>query len=128
MLSEVTLVKKSAEHPTRDLTDIVSTVTSRYIQRIALGFVEPATDARLQSAIESKAWKEFDEAITRLADQALNNGRRLQLELHVCGNPSVELFNSMLPLFAENESGCLKVVKTSYIGKGSIPHPLPWSK
>lgn len=79
----------------------------------------PTTDIRLRSTIESKAWEKFDNAITRLAEQTLNSGRRLQLELHVCGNPSTELFGLVFPRFAE--SGNLKIVKTPYIaGKGLI--------
>ena len=101
--------------------DIVSTITSKHIERIVIGIAEAITDARLQTVIESKKWDQFDEAITRLADQTSNNGRRLQLELHVCGNPSTELFNALLPRFVE--SGSLKIVKASYIWKGSVVLP-----
>lgn len=75
--------------------------------------------------IESKIWDKFDDAITSLAEQTLNIGRRLQLELHVCGNPSTELFDFIFPRFIE--SGNLKVVNASYIaGKGLILYlPLP---
>lgn len=97
---------------------IVSSITSSHIQRITIGFVDQVTDAQLKSAVELKTWCKFDDAITLLAERTLNNGRKLQLELHVCGNPSTELFDLVLPGFVE--SGCLKVVKTSYIWKGSI--------
>ena len=113
-LSEITLVKTSIEH---DIANMVSSINPRYIQRISIGFVNPVTDTQLESAIESKTWERFDNAIALLAEQTLNDGRRLQLELHVCGNPSTGLFDLMLPRFME--SGCLRVVRTSYIGKGS---------
>jgi len=120
VLGEVTQVKKSMEHPRHDLTGIVSSITSKHIQRISIGFVDPVVDTRLQSAIESKVWDEFDEAITRLAERTLNNGWRVQLDLHVCGNPSTDLFDLLFPRFVG--SGRLKVVKTSYIWTGSFPH------
>lgn len=126
MLSEVKLVKKSMTRSRRDLTDIVSSITSRHIQRITIGFAEPTADTHLWSAIKSKTWEKFDEAIARLAEQALNDGRTLQFELHVCGNPSTELFDLIFPRFVEN--GCLKVTKTSYIWKGLALFLLSLSK
>jgi hypothetical protein len=97
------------ENPGPNLMGIVSSITSTHFQRITIGFRQTITNAQLESAIESKSWGAFDEAITRLAERALENGRMLQFELHVCGNPSTELFNSVFPGFVE--SGCLKVVK-----------------
>ena len=99
---------------------IVSSITSTHFQRITIGFRQTITNAQLETAIESRSWGAFDEAITRLAERALENGRMLQFELHVCGNPSTELFNSVFPGFVE--SGCLKVVKAAYIWNGSILH------
>jgi len=126
VLGEITLVKKSMEHPRHDLTGIVSSITSKYIQRIVIGFVDPVDDTRLQSAIESGTWEGFDEAITQLAEQTSIDGWRVQLELHVCGNPSTGLFDLVFPRFVE--SGRLKVVKTSYIWTGSVLHLLLLSK
>lgn len=103
-------------------TSIVSSITSKHIQRIVIGFTEPVSDAILRDDNTSKAWGKFDHAITRLAERTLDNGRRLQLELHACGNPSVVLFERILPRFAE--TGNLKVVKTSYIWTGSILYRL----
>ena len=116
---------KSIEHRRHDIANMVSSINPRYIQRISIGFVDPVTDARLESAIESKTWERFDNAIALLAKQTLNDGRRLQLELHVCGSPSMGLFDLMFP--RSMESGCLKVVRTSYIWKGSdlCLFPLP---
>jgi len=113
------MVKKSIDRssPT-DLTNIVSSITSKFIRRITIGFQVPVVDTQLQSAIESKTWEKFDNSIARLAEQTLNSGRRLQLELHVSGNPSMGLFDLVFPGFVE--SGDLTVVKTSYIGKGLI--------
>ena len=94
------------------------------MRRITIAFIDPVDDTKLQSTIESKAWEEFDNAITRLAEQTLNSGQRLQLELRVCGKPSTELFDLGFPGFIE--SGDLKVVKTSYIVRGLVvylPHP-----
>lgn len=125
-LRGITLVKRSMESPRHDLTGIVLSITSKYIQRITIGFTEQVLDAELQLAIKSKIWETFDEAIARLAERTLNNGRRLQVELHVCGNPSTELFDLIFPRLVEG--GCLKVVKTSYIWKGSIPCNLSLSK
>lgn len=114
------------EHPTHDLTGIVSSISSIYIRRITIGFADPVTDARLESMAKSKTWEKFDDAITRLAERTLDTGRRLELELHVCGNPSTGLFDLVFPQFVE--SGCLKVVRASYIWKGSILRLLLWSK
>lgn len=120
-LRGVTLVKRSLFAPTNDLMCVVSSITSKYIQRITVGFVEKDRndDEDLRAVIKSKTWEKFDEAIARLAEQTSNEGRRLQVELHVCGNLSTDLFNLLFPRFVE--SGCLKIVKTSYIWKGSIP-------
>jgi len=117
-LREVTLVKKSMGHPNNYLMSIVSSITSKYIQRITVGFVEQISDSELQGVIKYKHWEKFDEAIARLAERALDNGRRLEFELHVCGNPTTRLFDQVFPRFAEN--GCLMVVRTSYIWKGPI--------
>lgn len=113
------MVKKSIDRssPT-DLTSIVSSIASKYIRRITIGFQVPVVDTQLQSAIESKTWEKFDVAITRLAERTLNSGRRLQLELRVSGNPSMELFDLVFPGFVEG--GDLTVVKTPYIGKSLI--------
>jgi len=114
----VTLVKQSMRYPNNYLTGIVSSITSKYIQRITIGFVERISDEELQKVIKSKAWESFDEAIARLAERTLNNGRRLEFELHVCGNPTTRLFNRVFPRSAEN--GCLGVVRTSFIWKGPV--------
>ena len=98
--------------------DIVSSIISTHFQRITIGFGRPTTDAQLESAIESKSWGAFDKAITQLAGRTSESGRRLQFGLHVCGDPSTELFNLMFPGFVE--WGSLKVVKTLYIGNGSV--------
>jgi len=108
-------------HPNNYLTGIVSSITSKYIQRITIGFVEQISDLKLQRMIRSKTWEKFDEAIARLAERALNNGRRLEFELHVCGNPTARLFDQVFPRFAEN--GCLGVVRATYIWKGPTPSP-----
>jgi hypothetical protein len=108
--------------PNQDLTGIVSSITSKYIQRIVIGFVEPVANADLRLVIKYGRWGKFDEAVTRLAEQTLNHGRKLQVELHVCGNPSVELFDSVLPRFLG--SGDLEIVKTSYIWAGSTLYHL----
>ena len=104
---------------------LVSSITSTHFQRITIGFGQLTTDTQLESAIESKSWGKFDKAITRLAERSLESGRRLQFELHVFGNPSTELFTLVFPGFVE--SGCLKVVKTSYIGSGSVLYLIPLS-
>lgn len=104
---------------------IASTITSKHIERIVIGLTEPVSDARLESAIESNIWGEFDDAIARLAEQTANYGRKLQLELHVRGNPSVELFDRIFVRFAE--SGDLKIVKTEYIWAGSPLYRLSFS-
>ena len=109
-----------------DLTSIASTITSKHIERIVIGLTEPVSDAQLESAIKSNTWGEFDDAIARLAEQTANHGRRLQLELHVRGNPSVELFDRIFVRFTE--SGDLKIVKASYIWAGSLLHRLSFSK
>ena len=117
-LRELTLVKKSMGHPNNYLTGIMSSITSEHIQRITMGFVEQISDSDLRKVIKYKAWEKFDEAVARLAERALNNGRRLEFELHVCGNPTAQLFDQVFPRFAEN--GCLGVVRTSFIWKGPI--------
>ena len=119
-LRGVTMVKESIDSPRVDLVGIVSSITSRHIQRIIIGFMSPITDAQLRFAVGSKTWQEFDETIARLAEQTLSNGRELQFEFHVCGDPSIGLFDLILPRFIE--SGCLKVVKSSYISKHLILH------
>jgi len=121
VLREVTLVKKSMENPNNYLTGIVSSITSRYIQRITIGFVERISDLGLLGVIKSKAWENFDEALARLAERTSNNGRRLEFGLHVCGNPTTSLFYQIFPRFAEN--GCLEVVNASFIWKGPILSP-----
>jgi hypothetical protein len=73
------------EYPGRTFTNIVSSIASTNLHWITIGFVDPVTDTQLESAIESKDWEGFDEAISRLAEQASNHGRRLQLKLHVRG-------------------------------------------
>ena len=118
VLREVTLVKKSMEDPDYYLTGIISGITSKHIRRITIGFVEPLSDPEIQNEIESKTWEKFDEAIARLAERTLDNGRRLELELHVCGNPTTGLFYRMFPRFAE--IGRLGVEKTLFIWKGPI--------
>jgi hypothetical protein len=100
--------------------NIVSSITSTHFQRIIIGFGQSTTDTQLESAIESKSWGAFDKAITRLAERTLESGRKLQFELHVCGDPSTELFNLVFPGFVE--WGSLKVVKTLHIGNGSVFH------
>jgi hypothetical protein len=104
------------EHPGPDIMGAVSSITSRYLQRITIGFEQLITNAELTSAIEYKSWRPFDEAIARLAERALENGRILQFELHVCGNPSAELFNLVFPGFVV--WGFLKVVKALHIENG----------
>lgn len=106
--------------PNHDITAIVSTITSKYIERITIGFANLVTDERLQLVIASKIWEKFDDAIARLAERSLNNGRKLQLDFHVCGCPSVELFHQIVPRFVK--TGRLEVVKTSYIWAGSTLH------
>ena len=105
-------------YPNNYLTGIVSSIASKYIQRITIGFVDQISDPELQEVIKCKAWEKFDEALARLAERALNNGQRLEFELHVCGNPTTRLFYQVFPRFAEN--GCLGVVRTSFIWKGPI--------
>ena len=105
-------------HPNKNLTGIVSSITSKHIQRITIGFVEQISDQQLQKVVMWGTWEKFDEAIALLAERALNNGRRLELELHVCGNPTAGWFKQIFPRFAEN--GCLVVVWTSFIWKGPI--------
>ena len=100
------------EYPGYKLMDIVSSITSTHFRRIFIEFMESTTDTQLESAIKCKGWKGFDEAISRLADRASNNGQRLQLELHAHGNFSTELINLVFPGFVER--GCLSVVKASY--------------
>lgn len=117
-LHEVTIVEKSIQNPRSNLLGIVSSITSRHIQRIVIGFRSPVTNAKLRFAVESGAFQKIDGAITRLAKQTLNHGRKLQLEFHVCGNPSIGLFDLIFPRFLE--SGCLKVTNSSYVSKGSI--------
>ena len=104
------------DHPNHYLTGIVSSINSEHLQRITIGFVEPLSDPGLLEVIATKAWDKFDEAIARLAERTLNNGRRLEFELHVCGNPTPKLFYRVFPRFAEN--GQLGVVKTLFIWKG----------
>lgn len=121
------LVQELPEHA--DPTGIVSSVTSKYFQRTTIAFVRMVTDNGLQAAIENRTWVKFDEVIARLAEQTLNNGRGLQLGLHVCGDHTTALFDLMLPRFAE--SGSLKVVRSSYIWICLIlppPFSLPLSK
>ena len=94
------------------------------MRQITIAFIDPVSDTGLQSTIKSKAWEEFDKAITRLAEQTSNSRQRLQLELRVCGKPSTELFDLVFPGLIE--SGDLKVVKTSYVVRGLVvylPHP-----
>ena len=67
--------------PGPDVMGVVSSITSGYFQRITIGFEQPITNAELTSAIEYKSWRAFDEAIARLAERALENGRILQFEL-----------------------------------------------
>jgi len=97
---------------------IFSTITSKHIRQITIGFMNPVTDTQLVSMVEHKTWEKFDEAIARLAEQTSNNGRKLQLELHVCGDASIGSFNFLFPRFVE--SGRFMVVKASYIWNGSI--------
>ena len=126
MIRDVTIVKKSVESSKDDLTGVVSSIRSEHFQRIIIGFVNQVTDARLLSTIASKTWEKFDDAITRLAERTWNDGQRLRLELHVCGNPSVELFYFLFPGFVE--IGHLEVFKTSYIWTGSTLRHLTLSK
>lgn len=120
------IVKKSMENSKDDLTAIVSSITSKHIQRITIGFVNPVNGSQLRRAIILRTCARLDDAITRLAEQTLNYGQKLQLELHVCGHPPMDLFDSLFPRFVE--IGCLSVFKTSYIWTGSILHPLSFSK
>jgi hypothetical protein len=99
------------------LMDIVSSITSTHFRRIFIEFRESTTDTQLESAIKYKCWREFDEAISRLADRASDNGRRLQLKLRAHGNFSTELINLVFPGLVER--GCLSVVKTSYFSSRS---------
>jgi hypothetical protein len=115
-IRDVTIVKRSIENSKDDLTDVVSSMASKHIQRMTIGFVNRVTDARLRSEIASKTWGEFDDAITRLAEQTLNDGQRLRLELHFCGSPEVELFYLLFPGFIK--IGHLEVVKAPYIWAG----------
>ena len=117
-LVELTLVKRSIERPTQDIMAIFSTITSKHIRQITIGFMNPVTDTQLVSMVEHKTWEKFDEAIARLAEQTSNNGRKLQLKLHVCGDASIGSFNFLFPRFVE--SGRFMVVKASYIWNGSI--------
>jgi len=109
-----------------DLMSIASTITSKHIERIVIGLNELISNAQLESAIKSNIWGEFDDAIARLAEQTANHGRKLQLELHVRGNPSVELFDRIFVRFTE--SGDLKIVKTPYIWAGSLLRRPSFSK
>jgi hypothetical protein len=109
-----------------ELTGMVSSITSDHVRRIRIGFAEPITDAQLHSAIESGTWGSFDDAMGRLAERILSGGRKLELELNVCGNPTAELFDQVLVRVVE--SGRLKIVKASYIWAGSALHRLSFSK
>ena len=91
------------ERPGRAFTNIVSSIASTHLHRITIRFVQPVTDTQLEFAIKSKDWEGFDEAISRLAEQASNHGRRLQLKLHARGDFSTELINSVFPGFALRE-------------------------
>ena len=106
------------EHSNWDLAGIVSSIALRCMRQITIAFIDPVSDTGLRSTIESKAWEEFDNAITLLAEQTLNSGQRLQLELRICGKPSTGLFDLVFPGFIE--SGDLKVVKMTYIVRGLV--------
>jgi len=114
------------EHPRQDLAGVVSSIASKYIRRITIGFEDPVIDKQLRSMIKSKTWEDFDEAIARLAEKTSDNGRRLQFELHVCGDPSAKLFDLVFPRLIE--SGNFKVAKVSYVWKGSILCYISWSE
>jgi len=113
-------------NPGQDLAGVVSSIASKYIRRITIGFEDPVTDKQLRSMVKSKTWEYFDEAIARLAEKTSDNGRRLQFELHVCGDPSAKLFDLVFPRFME--SGNFKVVKVSRLWEGSILYSISSSK
>lgn len=104
-----------------DLVSVVSSITSKHIRRITTGLVIPVTDTTLRFAIESKAWAEFDDAITLLAERTLNHGHELLLEFHFCGSPESDAVYSLFPRFVM--SGRLEVIKSAYVWTGSVSSP-----
>ena len=125
-IREVAIVKRRIRDPTSDLTDIASSITSKHFQRFIIAITIQATDEDIRSTITCGIWEKFDNAVTQLAKRTLDHGKNLQLELHTCGNLSVELLDQLFPLFVK--SGHFKVFKTSYISAGSILHPLSFPK
>lgn len=94
---------------------------------VTLGFTTNITDEKLQSAIESGTWGDFDETITQLAERTLNDEQiKLKLELHACGSASVELFPLLFPKFVKK--GNLEVFKSTYIWTGSTLRPFSFPK